>query len=86
MHNSNFIQMNTKKFLNQTININSNVININENQKGKISAVNNKLELNYGLIQFALFNLFFSLMIVSLIITILKSPGEIENKYVNNKF
>ncbi len=86
--------INNKNFINNIDIKNNNIISINENinldinnnnHKGKFSSVINKLELNYGLIQFAFFNLIFSLMIISLILTILKNPGDLEDKYVNLK-
>lgn len=48
-------------------------------------AFNSKLEVNYALVQFFILNLFFLVMIISLILTILKNPGDLENKYVSLK-
>lgn len=75
----------------ETNSINSNNNNLIDNDLRMNSEANSnnilnpnsiKLEINYGLLQFFFFNLFFAMMIISLILTILKNPGELENKYV----
>lgn len=72
------------KNLKNVNNINKDNDNINIfNDDAALGVVNNLLEVNYGLIQFLFLNFFFLMMIISLVLTILKNPGDLGNKYVS---